>query len=142
MCINISINELELVFLPACKSEVASATALLEKGLKLATRLGEKKATKIAALMMVLSDKLVEQTELDRLWEEFKEMTQLKILEFAKTKWRQEGKLEGELEGKLKGKLEGKVLAYKDMGLTFSEITVKTGLSEKRIVEICENARD
>ncbi|MHC6203409.1 hypothetical protein ACYULU_09475 [Breznakiellaceae bacterium SP9] len=125
---NEEINELELVFLPVCKSALMSATSLLEKGLKLAIRLEEKRATRIAAMMMVLSDNLIEQAELNRLWEEFKAMKKLKIVEFAKNQW------------KLEGKLEGKVLAYKDMGLTVSEIAAKTGLSEKEIVKIGENA--
>jgi hypothetical protein len=75
------INELELVFLPVCGSKERSVEQLLEEGIKLAMETPSKE--KVAALMLMLTNRLVEAEELKRIWEEFKAMTRLKVLEVA-----------------------------------------------------------
>ena len=76
------ISELDLVFLPMCSSKTKTTVELLERGIALAARLPSS-GQKIAGLMMVLSDKLVEEKELERIWEEFMDMTKLKVLQVA-----------------------------------------------------------
>jgi hypothetical protein len=119
------INELELIFLPVCHSACKSVARLLSDGLMLAARLPD--AEKVAALMLVLSDRLVEPEELDRLWEEFKRMVKLKILDVAEKKGMERG-----ME-KMQEKIANAMLLKNMHPDTVHEMT---GLSMQRIQEL------
>ncbi|MDR2193397.1 MAG: hypothetical protein LBP19_02880 [Treponema sp.] len=131
------INELELVFLPVCRSGKRSVEQLLEEGIKLA--LGTPSNEKVAALMLMLTNRLVGAEELKRIWEEFKAMTKLKVLEVAEEVGMEKGMEKGMERGMEKGLQKGMErvarIALKK-GMPLESIQELTGLSRERIAAL------
>jgi predicted transposase/invertase (TIGR01784 family) len=121
-----AINELDIVFLPICHSENDSVARLLEKGIQLAAKIPMNE--KIVALMLTLSNSLVEKDELKRMWKEFVAMTKLKVLEVAEEVGIEKGKQEGKQEGKLEDARN-----FKQMGIPLDKIAAGTGLTSEQI---------
>jgi hypothetical protein len=119
------INELDLVFLPVCRSETETVVELLDKGVELALELpaGEK----IAGLMLMLSNQLVEKTELKRIREKLMNYSKLKIVQVMEELGEERGIEKGRAEGVEKGKLDT-ARNFKLMGLPLEQIAAGTGL--------------
>jgi hypothetical protein len=128
------INELDLVFLPVCRSETDTVVGLLEKGVRLAAKLPTNK--KIIGLMLTLTNQLVKSEELKRIWEEFMDYSKLKVIQVAEEigmeKGMKKGIEKGRAEGIEKGKLED-ARNFKLMGLPNDKIAQGTGLPIEKI---------
>ena len=131
------INELDLVFLPVCHSESETVAELLEKGVKLATKLaaGKKMVEKIAGLMLMVSDQLVEKAERKRIWEVFMDYAKLQVLQVAEEVGEKRGIKKGRAEGVEKGKLDT-ARNLKLMGLPLEQIAAGTGLPLDKIAAL------
>jgi chromosome segregation and condensation protein ScpB len=53
--------------------------------------ISEEEQAKLLALMLVVSNKIVNKKDLDKIWEEFSKMVKLKILELAEEKGMEKG---------------------------------------------------
>ncbi len=98
-------NCLELVFLPLCGKEDREARAdLAEQVLRLESELfhAGKISSRLMAATLILSNKIIDKERLKSLWEEIK---MLDIIEIAREKGIEEGKVIGEQEGMQKGSI-------------------------------------
>ncbi len=125
---------MDLIFLPLYHGKEKSTIELLKDSLRLASTMDSKTASneKIAALMLVLADKMVSKEQILSLWEEFKDMRKLKILEVAEEK----GMEKGMEEGIEKGIEKGMEMVIRNMlltGLTIQFIVEHTGVSEEKV---------
>jgi hypothetical protein len=124
------ISELDLVFLPMCSSRTKTTVELLGRGIALAARLPSR-GQKIAGLMMVLSNRLVEEKELERIWGEFMDMTKLKVFQVAEKVGREQGI---EL-----GKEQTAISLLKE-GMDIPFISKVTGLSPEALQKLASKA--
>jgi hypothetical protein len=128
------INELDLVFLPVCRSETNTVVELLEKGVQLAAKLPLSK--KIVGLMLTLSNQMVENDELKRIWRKFMDYSKLKVLQVAEEVGMEKGRAEGIEVGMEKGVEKGKLedaRNFKRMGFPLDKIAAGTGLPIEKI---------
>jgi flagellar biosynthesis/type III secretory pathway protein FliH len=93
-----------------CHSRAKTKYEMLKDGIELASKVESKGATrdKLVALMLVLSNKYVDETQIDCLWEEFKNMASLKVLDIAERKGREQGMVQGIVQGREQGMAQGR----------------------------------
>jgi len=122
------VNELEMIFLPLMKS-AESAGTLLRKTIELEKNLpDESLRNKVRELTLILSNRIVDKTILDELWEE---LQMLKVIKYAEEKGMKKGKIEGKIEGKKEGKEEGTIEVAKNLlslGMDAEFVMKATGL--------------
>jgi len=94
------INELELIYLPFFKSEKMKPLELLRKAINMANRLETKAVSKdkLFALMLVVSNKIIDKQEFDAIWEEVR-MMNLTVLKIAEEKGMEKGLEKGMEKG-------------------------------------------
>jgi predicted transposase YdaD len=100
---------LELVFIPLYgKERGETRSRFVEEVLRFESDLfhAQKISARLLAATLILSNKLIDKQVLYQIWEEVK---MLDILEVAREKGIEEGKLQGLQEGKLQGLQEGKL---------------------------------
>lgn len=133
------VNELDLIFLPLCKSETRNKTEILKDGLELVSTYVQSEISreKIGALMMLLSNKYVEKEQLELLWKEFSDMIKLKILEVAEEKGMEKGMEKGIEKGMEKGFgiIRDAIMLYKN-GESIADISNKFGISTQALQDI------
>jgi hypothetical protein len=144
------ISELDLVFLPLCKSETSTAAELLERGIGLAAQLPSK-TDKVAGLMITLSDKLVEKEELKRIWGKFMDMRKLKVFQVAEEVAREQGMELGMEKGIELGRemereksfelgIEKTAISLLKEGMNIPFISRVTGLSQEALQKLASKA--
>ncbi|MFP4422865.1 MAG: hypothetical protein ACLFRG_20220 [Desulfococcaceae bacterium] len=107
-------NWLELVFLPLYgKESGAGRGEIVEEVIRYESRLfqAEKISARLLAATLVMSNKLIDKDRIHELWEEIK---MLDVLEVAREKGLEEGKVLGVQEGKALGVQEGKALGVQE----------------------------
>lgn len=107
-------NWLELVFLPLYgKESGAGRGEIVEEVIRYESRLfqAEKISARLLAATLVMSNKLIDKNRIHELWEEIK---MLDVLEVAREKGLEEGKILGVQEGKILGVQEGKTLGVQE----------------------------
>ena len=106
-----------------------SAGTLLRKTIELEKNLpDESLRNKVRELTLILSNRIVDKTILDELWEE---LQMLKVIKYAEEKGMKKGKIEGKIEGKKEGKEEGTIEVAKNLlslGMDAEFVMKATGL--------------
>lgn len=122
------VNELEMIFLPLMKS-AESAGTLLRKTIELEKNLpDESLRNKVRELTLILSNRIVDKTILDELWEE---LQMLKVIKYAEEKGMKKGIEKGIEKGIMKGKEEGTIEVAKNLlslGMDDDFVMKATGL--------------
>ena len=79
------VNELEIIYLPLFKSERYKPTELLKEAAAIVkmSKMEDEMKAKVISLSLVASNKIVDKDVLKSIWEEFRIMMKLKVLEVA-----------------------------------------------------------
>jgi hypothetical protein len=117
------ISELELIFIPLMKSRLSIPDLLLETIQLEKEIIDENIQSKVIALTLAVSNKLVEPELLDRIW---KEVAMLNIFKYAEEKGEEKGEKKGIAIGLVKGR---------EQGLERGRIEEKRRLVEKLLVK-------
>jgi len=129
------VNELEIVYLPLYHSNSLNPAEILKQCVEIISKVDatEERKTKLAALAMVASNKLVDKEDLDKIWEDVKKMVQLKILQVAE----EHGIAIGQEQGIAIGQEQGIAIGQeqgKEQGIDISTAIIRA-LKANEVVE-------
>ena len=142
--LGLPVNELEIIFLPLFRSVRLDPAGLFAEALAVAKKLGGDPARieKVAALLIVVSNKLVDKDSLKSAWGEIK-MLGLKVLEVAVEKGFEQGVEKGMEKGIEQGVKKGIKKGVKTVALNMlrrgkavQEVCEDTGLTKKQVQEL------
>ena len=135
----LEINELEMIYLPLFGSKTKKPIELLKAGkdLLLKSKTDSISKQKIMALMLLVSNKFVEKAELESIWEEFKMVAELKIVQIAEEKGMEKGMKKGMEKGMEKGEEQGieKVIKMIENGYTLDDVKKILGFKAAQMAQ-------
>ena len=129
------INELEIVYLSLYHSTNLQPVEILKQCAELISQVdaSDDHKRKLAALTLVASNKVVAKEDLERIWEDVKNMTKLKILEVAEEQGEIRGRQVGRQEGRQEGRLEGIGISAEIICALHKKVPVETIAEQYRL---------